>query len=152
MTVRYSTGTLNKLLGSQDLKTQFANCVVDIYSGVQPLSADDAAVGSLLARATLNAAAFAEGAATNGLNFAAPVGTVLSKAVENWQYSGLLAGTAGWFRLRGNAADNGLASTTLPRIDGSITGSTGSGDMKLTNTVIALNSPGTIDTFSITLS
>jgi len=151
MAVRYSTGTLNKLLGSQDIKTQFTNCVIDIYSGAQPVTADSPAIGTLLARVSLNAAAFAEGAATNGLNFDAPVDAVISKAAaENWQYKGIAVGTAGWFRLRGNAVDNALSSTTLPRIDGSI--GAGTGDMSLSNVNIVINSPGTIDAFSITLS
>jgi len=153
MSVKYSTGTLNKLLGSQDLKTQFTDCVIDIYSGAQPINADSAAIGVMLARVTLSAGAFTEGLALNGINFDAPVGAVLSKAVaENWQYTGLAAGTAGWFRLRANAVDDALSSTTLSRVDGAISGSTGAGDMKLSNPVIAIGSPGTIDTFTITLS
>ena len=153
MAVRYSTGTLNKLLGSQDLRAQFTNCVIDIYSGAQPVDADSAVTGTKLAQVTLAGGAFTEGSPTNGLNFDAPVGKVLSKAVaETWQYAGLAAGTAGWFRLRGNAVDSGAASTTLPRIDGSISGATGSGDMKLSNLTVAVGSPGTIDTFTITLS
>jgi len=153
MAVKYSTGTLHKLLGSQDLRTQFVNSVIDIYSGAQPADADSVATGTKLARVTIAAGAFTEGQPANGLNFDPPVGAVLSKAAaETWQYTGIAAGTAGWFRLRGNAVDSGAASTTLPRIDGSISGTTGSGDMKLSNLTVAAGSPGTIDTFTITLS
>jgi len=45
MAVRYSTGTLHNLLGSLDLKTQFTNAVIDIYSGTQPVTADNAVSG-----------------------------------------------------------------------------------------------------------
>lgn len=158
MTVRYSTGCLNKLLGENGVDTGanglrgiFKDGVINIYTGTQPSLADNAATGTLLATVTVDAGAFTDGVATNGLEFDAPVGAVLSKAAaENWQYKGIAAGTAGWFRFRGNATDDGSLSTTLPRIDGSI--GTVSGDLLLSNTAIAVNSPGTIDIFSITLS
>lgn len=162
MSVRYSTGCLDMLLGengveagANGLKGIFKDCVIDIYSGIQPASADNAATGVMLARVTLDAGAFTEGVATNGLEFDAPVAKVLAKAAaENWQYKGLAAAgtgvTAGWFRLRGNAVDDALASTTLPRVDG-VCGTT-SGDMILSNIVIVENAPGTLDTFSVTFS
>ncbi len=161
MTVRYSTGCLTNLLGesgvdagANGLKGIFKDGVIEIYSGAQPANADNAATGTMLAQVTLDAGAFTDGIATNGLEFGAPVGKVLSKAVaENWKYLGLVAAgtgvTAGWFRLRGNAADSGL-STVLPRIDGSI--GTSASDMVLSNVVVVENAPGTVDTFNITLS
>jgi len=162
MAVRYSTGCLSKLLGESGVDTGanglrgiFKDCVIDIYSGAQPGSADNAVASTLLARVTLDAAAFVEGSAINGLEFEAPVGGILSKATaENWKYTGLAAAgsgvSAGWFRLRGNAVDDALSSTTLPRIDGSI--GTTSGDMLLSNIVVVENAPGTVDVFTITLS
>jgi hypothetical protein len=160
MAVRYSTGCFNKLLGTASLKDIFADGVINIYTGTQPLSADNAATGTLLATVTVDAGAFAAGVATNGLEFDAPVGAVISKAAaENWKYTGGTAGTAGWFRLVGNAADGHnqwetsspeASSTTLPRIDGSI--GVSSGDMRLSNVNIAVGAPGTIDEFNITLS
>lgn len=158
MTVRYSTGCLNKLLGENGVDTGadglrgiFKDCVIDIYSGGQPATANAAVTGTLLGRVTLDGGAFTEGVATNGLEFDAPVSGVLSKAAaETWRFTGLANGVAGWFRLRGNAVDSGALSTTLPRIDGSI-GST-SGDMLLSNVNITTGAPSTIDVFNITLS
>lgn len=146
MAVKYSTAVADSLLDKID--SDFTNCVVDIYSGVQPQSADDAISGTLLARATLSGGAFVEGVSTNGLNFATSVAGVLAKeAAEEWKYTGLANGTARWFRLRANAVDDGTSSTTLLRIDGSV--GTTTGDMLLSNLNIVTGAIGTIDTFNI---
>lgn len=158
MAATYSTGCLNALLGENGVDTGanglrgiFKDGVIDIYSGSKPVSANNAVSGTHLARVTIDAGAFSDGVATNGLEFDAPSNGVLSKAsAENWKYTGIADGTAGWFRLRANAADDTLASTTLPRIDGTI-GST-SGDMILSNLNITTGAPGTIDVFNITFT
>lgn len=104
-----------------------------------------------MARVTVNAGAFTHGITTNGLEFDPPVNGVLSKAAaEAWQYTGIAAGTAGWFRFKTNANDADGSSTTQARMDGLI--GTTSGEMLLSNVVIAVNAPGTIDVFNITLS
>jgi hypothetical protein len=149
MTIRYSTGAINNVLNATGLKTLFANGVIRLYTGAQPASADDAVTGTLLGSVTLNGAAFTEGVATNGINFDAPVLRVLSKAAaESWKFTGVAAGTIGWFRYQANAVDNDASSTTLPRIDGSV-GIT-SGDMRLSSVTAAIGTPITIDAFTIT--
>ena len=158
MAATYSTGCLNSLLGEAGVDTGanglrgiFKDGVIDIYTGTKPTAANNAVTGTHLARITLDAGAFTDGVATNGLEFDAPSGGVLSKAAaENWKYTGIADGTAGWFRLRANALDDGTLSTTLPRIDGTV-GST-SGDMILSNVNITTGAPGTIDVFNITFS
>lgn len=57
MTLRLSTGTRNALVGPLGLAV-FDNCVADIYSGSQPVSADAAATGTLLGTVSLGSAAF----------------------------------------------------------------------------------------------
>lgn len=158
MTVRYSTGLLNKLLGdsavtagSNGLAGILKDGIIEIYSGSQPATADSAVTGTLLATVTQNAGAFTPGVATNGLEFNAPSGNTLTKASgETWQYTGVAAGTAGYFRFKGNAVDAGGSSTSLPRIDGSI--GTISGDMILSTTTIVIGTPGTVDVFTITMT
>lgn len=146
MTVKLSTGLRNNLAGALGFKATFDNGVIDIYSGPQPLTADAAAAGTLLGTVTLNGGAFTSGQASNGLVFDPAVGGVIAKpAAANWKFTGIAAGTAGWFRLRGNAADNGGASTALPRMDGSI-GSTGA-DLNLSNINVAVGAPNSIDVF-----
>ena len=156
MAVKFSTGAIAKMLGkngtdtgADGLRGIFANGVIKCYTGAQPTDADQAPTGTFLGDITSGGLAFVEGVATNGINFGAPVGKVVSKAGgETWKFTGVAAGTLGWFRFQANAVDNDSVSTSLSRIDGSI-GIT-SGDMRLTSVTSAIGSSITIDTFSIT--
>lgn len=151
MSVRFSKGLRQMMLGSADLKTAFTNSVLRIYSGVQPTSADGAITGTLLLEVTVDGGAFNHGSAANGLNFDAPVDAVLSKAVaEAWKGNGLVLGTAGWARLSGNPLDDGTSSITLARIDLAVA-KTG-GDLNLSNTSIVVGAPTTVDVFQINMA
>lgn len=144
MTLRLSTGLRNSLAGTTGFAGTLATGVIDIYSGSQPLTADAAVTGTLLGTVTLNSGAFTPGSPTNGLTFAAAASGAVSKSGV-WSFVGVAAGTAGWFRFRGNAADAGALSTVLPRLDGSI--ATSGADLNLSNISIAVSTPVTIDTF-----
>ena len=147
MTIRLSTKLRDNLAGTTGFSATFANGVIEIYSGAQPATADSAVTGTLLGTVTLNSGAFTPGTATNGLTFAAASGGSVSKSGV-WSFNGVATGTAGWFRLKGNAVDAGGASTTLPRLDGSI--ATSGGDMNISNLSIAVGAPNTVDTFTWT--
>ena len=142
--VRLSTGLRNNLAGTTGFAATFADGVIDIYTGTQPVSADAAISGTLLGRVTLNSGAFAAGSPANGLTFAAAANGAVSKSGV-WSFVGVNNGTAGWFRLKGNALDNDGASTTLPRVDGSI--ATSGADLNLSNIAIAIGAPNTCDSF-----
>jgi len=144
MTLRLSTGLRNNLAGPTGFAATFANGVIDIYSGTQPATADAAATGTLLGTVTLNSGTFTPGTATNGLTFAVATNGAVSKTGV-WSFNGVAAGTAGWFRLKGNAVDTGEASPFVPRLDGSIAVS--GADMNLSNISIAIGAPTTVDTF-----
>lgn len=147
MALRTSTGHKNRLLGEQGVDTGangfrgiYKGCVIDLYSGTQPSTADSAVTGTFLGRITLGGGAFTDGSQTNGLVWDAPAnGTISKPTAANWQGSGVAAGTIGWFRCRGNAADDGSASTTLPRFDGSVGVSTG--DLRLTVVTVDVATP-----------
>ena len=147
MTVRISTQLRNNLAGTTGFASTFANGVIEIYTGTQPTTADAAVTGTLLGTVTLNSGAFTPGTATNGLTFAAAASGAVSKS-GTWSFNGVAAGTAGWFRLKGNALDNDALSTTLPRLDGSVAVS--GADMNLSNITIAIGAPNTIDSFTYT--
>ncbi len=147
MTLRLSTQLRTNLAGSTGFSATFANGVIEIRTGSQPVTADAAVSGTLLGTITLNSGAFTPGVATNGLTFAAAVAGVVSKS-GIWSMNGIDVGTAGWFRLKGNAVDAGALSTVLPRLDGSIA-VTGA-DLNLSNISIAISQPTTIDSFSWT--
>lgn len=145
-----SSGLRNKMLGSVGFDAAFVNGVIYLYDGPQPANADAAVRGTLLAKVTVDAGAFAFGAATNGLNFDSPVLNVISKAAaENWKAVAIAAGACGWGRVMGNAADALGVSTTLPRMDFSV-GTSGS-DLNLPTIDFVIGTPVTIDTFQLTL-
>lgn len=148
MTIRLSTGLRTALAGSAGISSTFANGIIEIRTGTQPSYADNAVTGTLLGTVTLASGAFTPGVSTNGLTWAAAAAGVASKT-GTWSFNGVAAGTAGWFRLKGNAADNDALSTTLPRLDGSI--GTSGADLNMSNLSITIGAPTTIDTFSITI-
>ncbi len=150
MTVKLSTGLRNAMAGLTGFGTTFEDGVIYVYSGSQPANADAAVTGTLLGKFTKDGAAFAFGSPTNGLQFDAPVAGVVSKAAaDEWRMTGIAAGTAGWFRLMGNAADALGVSTALPRMDGSI--GTSGADLNLSNIAIAVGVPVTCDVFTFTI-
>ena len=145
MTVRLSSQLRTNLAGALGFAATFANGIIEVRTGAQPASANAATTGTLLGTITLNSGAFVAGSPTNGLTFAAATGGSVSKSGV-WSFNGIAAGTAGWFRLKGNALDNDALSTTLPRLDGSIAVS--GADMNLSNISIAIGAPTTVDSFS----
>jgi len=148
MTVRLSTQLRNNLAGTTGFAATFENGVIEIYSGTQPATADSAVTGTLLGTVTLASGAFTPGSPTNGLTWGTATGGTVAKS-GTWSFNGVAAGTAGWFRLKGNAVDSGVLSTTLPRLDGSI--ATSGADMNLSNLSIVIGAPSTIDSFSFTI-
>lgn len=147
MTVRLSTKLRDNLAGTTGFAATFANGIIEVRSGAQPATADAAATGTLLGTVTLNSGAFAPGSPGNGLTFAAAANGAVSKSGV-WSFNGVAAGTAGWFRLKGNALDNDALSTTLPRVDGSV--ATSGADLNLSQIVIAAGAPNTVDSFAWT--
>ncbi len=144
MTVRLSTALRTNLAGSTGFAATFANGIIEVRTGTQPATADAAATGTLLGTITLNSGAFTPGTSTNGLTFASAAAGAVSKSGV-WSFNGIAAGTAGYFRLKGNALDNDALSTTLPRLDGSI--ATSGADLNLSNVTIAIGAPSTVDSF-----
>lgn len=137
------------LLNGRSLASIFKNAILEIYSGAQPADADQAETGTKLLRISLASGSFVPGVATNGLNWGTPSSGALAKASEVWSGVGLAAGVAGWFRLYSNLYITG-ASTTVPRIDGSV--GTSGAQLNLSTTTIVLGATTTIDTFTISLA
>ena len=146
-----AAGTVVAVARGGSMKDIFKDGVLRIYSGSQPTSPDNAASGTLLLEVTESGGTFAHGAFANGLEFEDdPTEGEMEKASgETWQGTGLVAGTAGWFRFCANPTDNGAASTTLPRIDGSV-GSSGA-DLNMSSTTITVGATYTLDSFKLTL-
>jgi len=147
MTIRLSTALRTNIAGTIGFAATFTNGIIEIRTGTQPASADAAATGTLLGVVTLNSNEFTPGTPTNGLTFAAAANGAVTKSGV-WSFNGVASGTAGWWRFKGNAYDDNLASTTLPRMDGNI--ATSGADMGLSNLSIVIGAPTTIDGFSWT--
>jgi hypothetical protein len=146
----FAAGTVLVACKGGSLKDVFQDGVLRIYSGSQPADADTAVSGTLLLEISESAGTFAHAAFANGLEFGdAASGAISKAAAETWQDTGIASGTAGWFRLCANPTDAGAASTSLPRIDGSV--GTSGADLNMSSTSIVSGSTYTIDTFTLTL-
>lgn len=87
----------------------------------------------------------------NGLIWQPPVTGVIDKPTRPYSFIGLASGTAGWYRHITAAGDSGLllsGAPWLPRIDGAI--GIGVGEGQMSNTVVTLGVPNTIDIIRIT--
>jgi len=148
MTIRYSKGLRSALAGPVGFAAAFDRGVIEVRTGSQPADANSPAVGTLLGTITQNGAAFTPGSPTNGLTFGAPVDGSVGKSGV-WSFTGIAAGTAGHFRFKANAIDNGEQSNTAVRLDGSC-GPAGS-DLVISNSRVAVGAPNTVDEFSYTV-
>lgn len=133
MAMRLTTATRNAIVNALTalLDAGAGAGYVEVRTGTQPASANDAASGTLLATLTLSDPAFGSAAA----------GTATANAVTD-DSSADATGTAGWFRAydsAGNAVE-----------DGSITGTGGGGDMELNDTAIVSGGVVAISSWSIT--
>lgn len=125
-------------IGNAGAGVSFDGGTLEIRSGAAP-GPDAAAAGTVLATITLPADAF--GAASSGQ--IAKLGTWEDSAAD-------AAGTAGHFRVI-QSGDTNAASSADERIEGTITGTGGGGDMELDNTSIAAGQTVTISTFTLTM-
>ena len=151
MAIRLSSGLQAEIKksGGKSFADALANGVIDIYTGAQPLDADNAETGTKLVRITLGSGAFTPGIATNGINFDTVVSGILLKAVaEVWSGLGLADGVAGWYRFYDNDVTTG-SSTTAIRYDGAIA-SSGS-QLNMSNQNVTNGGTVTIDSAEIEL-
>ncbi len=134
-----STGLFNNVLDG-GIATAFTTPVMEIREGSPPADADTVTQGSLICSVDLPDTGY----------FAAASGGIVALA-GSWSGTSQINGTAGWFRIM-NSADTGVGSTTLPRIDGSISATDGAGDLWFDNTTIVVLDVITITAFSVGLA
>lgn len=140
-------------------KSSYANCVIGIFDGVKPASAEATEGANLLCLITKDSGDFTPGSATNGLNFDGPAdgaadGVIEKPSDETWSGIGLAAAgedgkIATWFRVYDNSYTTG-ASTATARWDGTIT-STTKNEMKMSSRLVVEGVPVTIKSFKLTL-
>lgn len=120
MALNMSTGFVTALLGAQSFEQIMRDGAIEIRSGTQPVTADQPATGTLLARITRDGGAWTAGQPANGLRWFQSGRFMFKAPDQNWTMTGLAAGTAAWFRILGNAVDAAGFSLEAPRIDGAI--------------------------------
>jgi len=146
-----AVGTVIACAKGGSLKNVLKDGVIYIFSGSQPSDPDDAVSSTLLMTITQDSGAFVAAAFDNGLEFEDdPLSGVIEKAAgEVWSGACTTAGQAGWWMFCGNATDAKGASTTLPRMTGSI--GTANADAIMPNTTLTVAKTYTLDDFAITL-
>ncbi len=147
MPLRLSEGLRNDMLKAGGLSAVdgFADGIIEIRTGLQPSTANDAETGTLLVRITLNSGAYTD-LVTNGINLEAN-GTQLNIATgEVWSGVAIADGVAAWFRLYDTNYTQGI-SATARRIDGQVSSS--GAQMNLPNTNITTSGTTTIDSVAI---
>lgn len=140
---KFSTGIRDGMLGSSGFKEVMDGGFLKIYGGTVPADAD-AALGSATLLCTLSV-----NSTGTGLSFAAPAGGSISKASEIWSGVNVATGSGTFFRFVA-AADDGTASTTAPRVQGTVS-TTASGDMLLQSTAFVATETFTLNHFNVSL-
>lgn len=159
MALKSSTGLINHILGVGSLKAALTNFTIDVYTGQQPASPDDPAPASPAASVSIGGLGFTPGSPTNALNLNIDAANkqLIKPPLDDWKLkcSATATGTFTWFRIKGNAADNNAASTTLIRIDGPVVGTSGgalaqTGVLKLGSLTAEPNKVISVDECNIT--
>ena len=145
MSLRLSTGLRNKVLdggAAGGFKGSLNLGFIAILTGSQPTNPDTGHTSTLLGTVSVNAGG-------TGLTFDASVAGVLAKAVaETWKFTGLVDGTAGWFRFYAPGDTITNTSTTAARLDGAI--GTSGAELNLSNLNVLTSQVNTVDAFTIT--
>jgi|SRR5688572_12018934 len=134
MAIRLPTATRNAMADAlvDRVDAGAAAGTLEIRTGSQPASANDAASGTLLATVTLADPGF--GAASSG---AAALASTPRTA------TGVASGTAGWFRAKDSDGNTAF--------DGSVTATGGGGDLELNTTTISTGVDFEITSGTITI-
>lgn len=137
-----STGLKNGVLSGDSLKSLLDGGEIRFYAGTVPANADAAIGGATLLCTIKNGG--------SGINFAsAAAGGVLQKASgETWGGTNVASGTATFYR-HVKSDDDGSASTTAVRLQGSL-GLAGA-DINLTSVALVSGAPQTLNYYSVGL-
>jgi hypothetical protein len=139
--IKLSTGLADAMMGTSGaLGALDGNVVLNLYSGVEPASADSDATG-----ATLLVTIAASG---GELHFEGPDTGVLNKDTgEVWMGTVATSGSPTFYRLQ-EAGDSNDASNTAIRVQGTVGPA---GDLKLGTPNLIAGNPQTIDYYQLRL-
>ena len=148
MALRLSTNFRNNLLkvaGESACDTMAKGCI-EIRTGGQPSTADDAVTGTLLARITLSSGDYTN-LAVNGIDMKAVAAQLNIADAQVWSGLGLADNVAGWFRFFDTTYDGAGGSTSGFNIDGAV--ATSGAQLNLPNTNITVDGTVTVDSLAI---
>lgn len=120
MALKLSTGFRTLLLGPYAFEDILRAGCIRIFSGYQPDDADSPEQGQLLGVVTAGGLPWSAGSPANGLLYNRSGIFIGQDTSRPWAFNALATGAAGWFRVVGNALDDGGANADAPRIDGAI--------------------------------
>jgi hypothetical protein len=135
------------MLDANPVKTALALGFINIYSGLEPATAD-AAIGSAGTNVLLCTVSVSGGGTGLSFDTAAASGSLAKAPAEVWKGTNLASGTAAFYR-HVAPADDGTASTTQPRIQGTI--GTSGAEMNFSSTGLTMGAEQTIDHYIVAL-
>lgn len=114
--MKRSTALRAFVIGQGSLKDALTGTTLSIYSGTVPASADAALPSDALLLCTVSS-----GGTGDGLQWEqdSSSGALIKSSNQVWQGTNVASGTAAYFRLAA-PADDGSASTTLRRLQGTV--------------------------------
>ena len=139
-TINSSTGLRVAMLAGPGVKPSMDGSEIRIYGGIRPAAADDS-LGAAVLLCTVRLGG------STGIVFDATTSGLLTKpSGDTWTGNNVASGTATWFRIV-QPADTGAASTTAPRIQGSV-GVVGA-DLNLDTVALISGLPTPVTSFNI---
>lgn len=146
-----SAGFTTLIMGPHAFEGIFLNGAIQVYSGADPVTANDPATGTLLGTVTNAGLPWAPGVPDNGLQFLRDGPYIVSAPTQNWVLTVAADGVAGYFRVVGNALDPGGASFTLPRLQGRIAVAPTAGEFRIGNINLLAGQQIAVGTFFYTI-
>lgn len=139
-TINSSTGLRASMLAGPGVKPTLDGGEIRIYSGIRPAAADDSlGAAVLLCTVLLNG--------TDGVVFSDSTAGILAKpAGATWTGNNVASGTATFFRIV-QSADTGAASTSAPRLQGTV--GVVAADLNLDTVALISGLPTPISSFNI---
>jgi hypothetical protein len=113
MAIRLSSGLKAALYGQYGITAMMQYGYIDVYSGAQPVTANEPPSGTLLGRITNDGDAHVSGTTAGGLQLTQD-GSGRLTAAGTWTLTGIASGTAGWWRWKWNAFDDDALSLYYP--------------------------------------
>jgi hypothetical protein len=146
MSLSFSTGLRNNLLTNASFKSLMDNSVLRLYSGPIPAGPCNADVA--LGVSNILIAEISVDSTGTGVTFQSPAGGgfITKNLSEVWSGDVIVTGVPTFFRLV-KLSDDGLASTTLYRVQG--TAGAGNADLGLTSDTLFEDAPIRIGFFQI---